>query len=54
MGLQGMINDLVLKSDYSLGDKLIGKIKDIENQKLKMFPGQYQQLKIFQTITKNL
>ena len=35
MGLQGMINDLVLKSDYSLGDKLIGEIKDIENQKIK-------------------
>ena len=30
-----MINDLVLKSDYSLGDKLIGEIKDIENQKIK-------------------
>ena len=35
MGLQGMINDLVLKSDYSLGDKLICEIKDIENQKIK-------------------
>ena len=35
MGLQGMINDLVLKSDYTIGDKLVGEIKDIENQKIK-------------------
>ena len=35
MGLQGMINDLVLKSDYPLGDQLIGQIKDIESRKIK-------------------
>ena len=54
MGLQGMINDLVLKSDYSLGDKLIVKLKILKTKKLKVFLEQYQQLKIFQTITKNL
>ena len=32
MGLQGMINDLVKKSDYLLGDKLVGEIKDIQQK----------------------
>ena len=32
MGLQGMINDLVKKSDFLLGDKLVGGIKDIQNK----------------------
>ena len=32
MGLQGMINDLVKKSDYLLGDKLVGEIKDIQEK----------------------
>ena len=32
MGLQGMINDLVQKSDFLLGDKLQGKISEIKNK----------------------
>ena len=34
MGLQGMINDLVKKSDYLLGDKLLGEINDIQNKNI--------------------
>lgn len=33
MGLQGMINDLVSRSDYPVGDKLEGELKDIETKK---------------------
>jgi len=32
MGLQGMINDLVKKSDFLLGKKLVGSIEDIQNK----------------------
>ena len=32
MGLQGMINELVRKSDFLIGDKLIGDITDIEKK----------------------
>ncbi len=32
MGLQGMINDLVQQSDYPIGDKLNGELKNIENK----------------------
>jgi len=32
MGLQGMINDLVKKSDFLIGDKLKGKIKEISKK----------------------
>ena len=30
MGLQGMINDLVQRSDYPIGDKLTGELSNIE------------------------
>jgi len=33
MGLQGMINDLVQQSDYSIGDKLNNEINDLEDKK---------------------
>ena len=29
MGLQGMINDLVKRSDFPVGDKLVGEVKDL-------------------------
>ena len=32
MGLQGMINDLIEKSDFLLGKNLIGQIKEIQNK----------------------
>ncbi|MCF6132033.1 methylmalonyl-CoA mutase family protein [Flavobacterium wongokense] len=32
MGLQGMINDLVQRSDYPIGDKLNGELKHIEDK----------------------
>jgi methylmalonyl-CoA mutase len=32
MGLQGMINDLVQKSDFPIGDKLNGEADDLENK----------------------
>ena len=32
MGLQGMINDLVQQSDYPIGDKLNGELKNIEDK----------------------
>ena len=32
MGLQGMINDLVQRSDYPIGDKLRGELSDIEKK----------------------
>jgi methylmalonyl-CoA mutase len=32
MGLQGMINDLVQRSDYPIGDKLTGELIHIEIQ----------------------
>src|SRR6478609_5617870 len=32
MGLQGMINDLVQRSDYPVGDKLNGELKHIEDK----------------------
>ena len=34
MGLQGMINDLMQKSDFPLGDKLEVEIKDLEEKKI--------------------
>ena len=34
MGLQGMINDLVKKSDFLIGDKLKGKIKEISKKEI--------------------
>ena len=34
MGLQGMINDLVKKSDFLIGDKLNGKINEIKNKNI--------------------
>lgn len=32
MGLQGMINDLVKRSDYPIGDKLTGELSNIEEK----------------------
>ena len=32
MGLQGMINDLVKRSDYAIGDKLNGELSHIEDK----------------------
>ncbi len=32
MGLQGMINDLVQRSDYPIGDKIIGELSHIEEK----------------------
>jgi len=32
MGLQGMINDLVQRADFSVGDKLIGDLKDLQKK----------------------
>ncbi|WP_396161186.1 cobalamin B12-binding domain-containing protein, partial [Flavobacterium sp.] len=32
MGLQGMINDLVQRSDYPIGDKLTGELSHIEDK----------------------
>ncbi len=32
MGLQGMINDLLTQSDYSLGEKLNGEVKKVKQQ----------------------
>ena len=37
MGLQGMINDLVKKSDFLLGDKLNGNINEIKEKILMLF-----------------
>ena len=34
MGLQGMINDLVKKSDFLIGAKLNGKINEIKNKNI--------------------
>ena len=34
MGLQGMINDLIKKSDFLLGEKLSGGIKEIQNKEV--------------------
>ena len=34
MGLQGMINDLIKRSDYSIGNKLLGEINDIQNKNI--------------------
>ncbi len=33
LGLQGMINDLVQQSDYPIGDKLNGEVKELEAKK---------------------
>src|SRR5690606_15107844 len=33
LGLQGMINDLVMQSDYAIGDKLNGELNDLEEKK---------------------
>ncbi|MFL9844386.1 methylmalonyl-CoA mutase family protein [Flavobacterium rhizosphaerae] len=33
LGLQGMINDLVERSDYPIGDKLNGEVKHLEDKK---------------------
>ncbi len=35
MGLQGMINDLVKKSDYAIGDNLNGELKGLEKKEPK-------------------
>ena len=35
MGLQGMINDLVQKSDYAIGDNLNGEVKELSNKNPK-------------------
>ncbi|MBD09289.1 MAG: methylmalonyl-CoA mutase, partial [Flavobacteriaceae bacterium] len=35
MGLQGMINDLVQKSDYAIGDHLNGEVKELSNKNPK-------------------
>ncbi len=32
MGLQGMINDLVKRADFPIGDQLIGEVKDIKDK----------------------
>jgi len=32
MGLQGMINDLVQRADFPVGDKIIGNTKDLQNK----------------------
>ncbi|HBL78654.1 MAG TPA: hypothetical protein DDZ79_01245, partial [Aequorivita sp.] len=32
MGLQGMINDLVQQSDFPIGDKLNGELKNMEKK----------------------
>ena len=32
MGLQGMINDLIKKSDFLLSKNLTGQIKEIQNK----------------------
>ena len=34
MGLQGMINDLIKKSDFLIGEKLKGNISDIQNKNI--------------------
>ena len=34
MGLQGMINDLIKRSDFLLGDKLIGGVKEIKSKNI--------------------
>uniref|UniRef100_UPI0035175555 cobalamin B12-binding domain-containing protein n=1 Tax=Winogradskyella sp. TaxID=1883156 RepID=UPI0035175555 len=35
LGLQGMINDLVQKSDYAIGDHLNGEVKELSNKNPK-------------------
>ena len=35
LGLQGMINDLVEKSDYAIGDSLNGEVKTLQNKNPK-------------------
>src|SRR5690606_2110094 len=32
LGLQGMINDLVMQSDYAIGDKLNGELNELEEK----------------------
>jgi hypothetical protein len=45
MGLQGMINDLVERSDYPVGDKLTDEVEQLASKQL---PELFLQQRIFQ------
>jgi hypothetical protein len=47
MGLQGMINDLVERSDYPVGDKLTNEVEQLASRILRQLPELLQQ-RIFQ------
>lgn len=52
LGLQGMINDLVQKSDFPIGDKLNGEAKHLEEKNPTQLPVLFLQQKIFLKLQK--
>jgi hypothetical protein len=45
MGLQGMINDLVERSDYPVGDKLTDEVEQLASRILRQLPELFLQQK---------
>jgi methylmalonyl-CoA mutase len=48
MGLQGMINDLVERSDYPVGDKLTDEVEQLASKNPTQLPELFLQQRIFQ------
>jgi methylmalonyl-CoA mutase len=48
MGLQGMINDLVERSDYPVGDKLTNEVEQLASKNPTAIARNFLQQRIFQ------